>query len=106
MVLLSSLLVIGAAISLILLVGLQNRVNTAVANYHNAISRADQGPQTPQQQQAIASANAQIKTEQKQEGKAIDLSYAVEGTSLVVGIAVVTYLTRPGVKAAFHVLQM
>jgi len=101
MVWLAGILFVLSAISLILLVGLQQRIAQSKTNYNNAISHINQQQLTPEQQKQLATTQTTISNQQKQAGKAVGLTYFTEGASFVEGLAVMIYLTRPKIKDVF-----
>jgi hypothetical protein len=101
MVWLAGILLVLSVISLILLVGLQQRIARSKANYNNAISHINQEQLTPQQQQQLATIQTNINNQQKEAGKAIGITYFKDSTSSVEGLVVIIYLTRPKIKDVF-----
>ena len=101
MVWLAGILLVLSAISLILLVGLQQRIAQSRANYNNAISHINQQQLTPGQRQQLVTTQTNISNQQKQAGKAVGITYFKEGASFVEGLVVIIYLTRPKIKDVF-----
>jgi hypothetical protein len=102
---LSGLILVLTAVSLIMLVGLQQRISQLKTNYETAISRIDQSRLTPTQKQQLDAVQAAIAVKEKQAGKAIAFTYVKLGVTGVEMLGVMIYLSRPKVKEVFHELE-
>lgn len=92
-------------VSLFLLVGLQQRLQTLKTNYDDAISRIDQSKLSITQKQQLDTIQAAITGKEKLAGKAITFTYIKLGATAVETIVVMVYLTRPKVKEVFRELE-
>jgi uncharacterized membrane protein YhiD involved in acid resistance len=101
MVWLAGIIIILSVISLILLVGLQQRIAQSKLNYNKTISQYSQQQTTTQQQQQLALIQETITNQQKQAGHAIAITYLKESASFIEGLVVIIYLTRPKIKDVF-----
>lgn len=97
--------VILSVISLLLLVGVQQRIEATKANFQTAVSKINQAETTVQQRQQIADLQTQLNTLEKKAGKSIDRAYIVQGITIVAETLVVVYLSRPKVKGVFRELE-
>jgi hypothetical protein len=102
---LSGIILVITAASLLLLVGLQDRLHQRRADYEAAFSKIDRSKITSTQKQQLEAMSAAIATQEKKAGKAITFTYFKLGATSVECIAVIVYLTRPRVKAVFHGLE-
>jgi len=102
---LSGLILALTVVSLIMLVGLQQRISQLKTNYDTAISRIDQSKLTPTQKQQLDEIQAAIAVKEKQAGKAISFTYIKLGVTGVEMLGVMIYLSRPKVKEVFHELE-
>ncbi len=84
------------------LISLQAKANKDYAEFNQAIAHASTIAQTPEQKTEIAALEAKSQQLRKQVGHSVDIAYVRDGLSILVDIGVIFYLTRPGVKEAFH----
>ncbi len=101
MVVLSALLLVLAAGSLLSLVGLQSRMQQRKADYEAAVSRIDQNRLSPSEKKTLETTRESIASAEKQTGNSIAVTYFRLGGSVIVALAIIVYLTRPNVKDIF-----
>jgi hypothetical protein len=93
---------IAAVILVIIgLMATESRINQLSVQYNDAVTKVSTHA-SPQEEVAIDNLNTQINLQRKQVGKAIGIDYMRSSLSLLISGGVIWYLTRPGVKAAFH----
>lgn len=105
MIWLSAGTVILSVISVLLLVGVQQRLKVDKDNFQYAVSKINQAQETLQQRQQISNLQAKLNEVEKQAGKSIYQSYFKEGVTAIAEVGVIVYLTRPKVKGVFRELE-
>ncbi|HTE22236.1 MAG TPA: hypothetical protein VK674_04315 [Candidatus Limnocylindria bacterium] len=98
----SVVLLVLTIVSIVLLVGLQQRIRQNKANYEAAVNRIDQSRLTSNQKQLLEAMSMTLAAQEKQAGKAISFTYFKLGSTALVSLATIVYLTRPKVREAFE----
>jgi hypothetical protein len=85
-----------------LLVSLQLKANEDYTKFHQAISQINTTTATPEQKTEIADLQVKAQQTHNQLGHTVVVADVRDGISLAVSIGIAFYLTRSGVKEAFH----
>lgn len=94
-----------SVVSIFLLASLQQKLQKTKTNYETAISQLDQSKLSVTQKQQLDSLQTTLATNQKQVGKVITFTYIKLGITIIETVAVIIYLTRPGVKEVFEEMK-
>lgn len=105
MVGLSILILVISAISMVLLAGLQNKLEQGQKNYDTAVSKIDQSKITSKQKQQLDEISTTLNSQSKRVGSTLTFIYLKLGFTALVQIAVIVYLTRPKIKAVFKIAE-
>jgi hypothetical protein len=83
----------------------KGKLNKAVANYNQAVSRTDPRTETPAQEASFDTQRKEIESLQAKAGQALTIALVSVGVEIAVSVGEVVYLTRPNVRRVFKKLE-